>query len=215
MKKTFVDAKDDLMGSLNKQKRLGAIIIGGAVLLLLSLIIIVPRVQANIRNSQIQSLVNENIDSKKVTVLEYRTMDKVIADQKGITVLFSQPNVKQYTKVMDILKKPDKLAEFNRGIYIYPIVYNVQAVETKYSIVATEPTIVFFENGKEKNRLVLTKDLDLNTVFIPEFNRLPSGGQAETPVVTPPLTSTIQSSEAVQETGVSTEQEGIPSESPQ
>lgn len=207
LKKNFVDVKDDFMGALNKQKRLGAFIIGGVVLLFLSLILIVPRVQANIRNSQINSLVNENIDSKKVTFLEYKTMDTVIAEQKGITVLFVQPNKKQHIKVMDILKDSKKLAEFNRGIYIYPIVYNVKEVEKKYSLTPAEPTLVFFENGKEKNRLVLTKEFNLDTMFVPEFNRLPSGIQTGTPV-TPTLAST-ESSEATQETVVSTTEEGM------
>lgn len=212
LKKKIVDARDDFMGSLNRQKKLGALIIGGVVIIFLSVILVVPIVQANIRSSQIYSLIDENIDSKKVAFLEYKTQDSFISKQKGITVLFSQPNIKQYAKIINLLQNPKKTAEFNRGIYIYPIVYDVKDVEKKYSIKATEPTLVFFEEGKETNRMVITEDLELDTIFIPEFNRLPSGLKTVVPVVTPPAATNSSAANTEATTPQSVAPEEIPQE---
>ncbi|MEI5992663.1 hypothetical protein [Candidatus Enterococcus mansonii] len=91
MKKNFIDVKDDFVSTLNRQKKLTAIVIGAVVVLVVSLFIIVPKVQANIRSSEIKSLVSQEKLAKKASYLDFKTADQFISEKTAVTVLFSIP----------------------------------------------------------------------------------------------------------------------------
>lgn len=195
MKKNFVDVKDDFVASINKQKKLSAIILAVLVLFIISLFIVVPKVQANIRSSEINSLVNQERLTKKANYLEAKTADKTISEKTAMTVLFSVPSGKTYENVIAVLKDSNQMKEFNHSIYIYPIVYEAEKIEKKYNIKKNEVTILFFENGKEKNRITVDESLDTKTMLIPALNQLPLSGVGQS--VQPPTTT---STEATTET---------------
>ncbi|MBO0447479.1 hypothetical protein JZO78_14170 [Enterococcus ureilyticus] len=195
MKKNFVDVKDDFVASINKQKKLSAIILAVLVLFIISLFIVVPKVQANIRSSEINSLVNQERLTKKANYLEAKTADKTISEKTAMTVLFSVPSGKTYENVIAVLKESNQMKEFNHSIYIYPIVYEAEKIEKKYNIKKNEVTILFFENGKEKNRITVDESLDTKTMLIPALNQLPLSGVGQS--VQPPTTT---STEATTET---------------
>lgn len=46
------------------------------------------------------------------------------------------------------------MAELNRPIYFYPLVYQVNELEQRYDLKQEHLTVIFFQNGKETNRLV-------------------------------------------------------------
>lgn len=191
MKKNFIDVKDDFMASINKQKKLSAIILAVVVLVIICLFVVVPKVQANIRSSEINSLVNEEKLAKKANYLEAKTADQTISEKTAMTVLFSVPSGKFYGNVIAALKDSNQMKEFNHSLYIYPIVYDAEKIEKKYNIKKNEVTIIFFENGKEKNRVIVDESLDTKTMLIPALNQLPlsSVGQSVQPPASTPPTS--------------------------
>ncbi|ALS00529.1 hypothetical protein ATZ33_03820 [Enterococcus silesiacus] len=206
MKKNFIDVKDDFVASLNKQKKLTAIIIAVIVLLIISLFIVVPRVQANIRSSEIKSLVSQEKLVKKASYLDAQTADKEISEKTAMTVLFSVPSGKIYNQAIKVLKDSKKMKEFNHSIFLYPIVYDTGRIEKKYAIKKDEVTIVFFENGKEKNRIPIDGSFDVNTMLIPALNQLPLSSVE--PNVQPPASSTPESTVETADTTQTTAEDG-------
>ncbi|MDN6664999.1 MAG: hypothetical protein L0L14_10860, partial [Tetragenococcus koreensis] len=61
----------------------------------------------------------------------------------------------------------------NRNFYYYPLVYQTSEVANTYDLAPDEVTFIFFQNGKEKNRFVLSSIDNPEENFIPELNRLP------------------------------------------
>lgn len=203
MKKNFIDVKDDFVATINRQKKLTAIILAVIVLFIISLFIVVPKVQANIRASEINSLVNQDKLTKKANFLNAKTADKEISEKTAMTVLFSVPSGKTYGEIIDVLKSSKQMKEFNHSIYIYPIVYDAQKIENNYKIKKDDVTIVFFENGKEKNRVLIDESLDIKTMLIPSLNQLPLPSVEKN--IQPPDSST--STEATTDTTQTIEEE--------
>lgn len=192
MKKNFIDVKDDFVASLNRQKKLTAIIIAVIVALIISLFIIVPRVQANIRSSELKSLVSQEKLTEKAAYLDVQAADKEITEKTAMTVLFSVPSGKIYNQVIKVLKDSKKIKEFNHSIFVYPIVYDPASIEEKYAVKRDDVTIIFFENGKEKNRIPIDASFDVNTLLIPALNQLPMTSLEQ---VQPPASSVIEPTE--------------------
>lgn len=206
MKDNFNEMMEDVLAFINRQKKLSAIILGLVILAIISLFIVVPKVQANIRSSEISSLVSQDKLAKKANYLEAKTADTTIQNKTAMTVLFSVPSGRAYEDVMDILKNSERMKEFNHSIYIYPIVYDAEKIEKKYNIKKNEVTIIFFENGNEKNRLSIAENFDAKTMLIPALNQLPLAniGQSTQPPATSTSTSTTQTT--VEEQTTSQEQ---------
>lgn len=196
MKKNFVDVKDDFVAYLNRQKKLTAIMLAVIVLFIISLFIVVPKVQANIRASEIKSLVSQEKLAKKANYLNTKTADEEIKEKTAMTVLFSVPSGKTYENVIDVLKSSEQMNDFNHSIYIYPMVYNVGEIEKNYEIKQNDVTIIFFENGKEKNRVIVDESFDTKTMLIPSLNQLPLSSLGESiqqpPAQTPNTTESTQ-----------------------
>lgn len=206
MKKNFIDVKDDFVASLNRQKKLTAIIIAVIVVLIISLFIVVPRVQANIRSSEIKSLVSQEKLTKKASYLDAQTADKEISEKTAMTVLFSVPSGKTYNQVIQVLKDSKKIKEFNHSIFVYPIVYDPEKIEEKYAVKRVEVTVIFFENGKEKNRIPIDASFDVNTLLIPALNQLPLPSLEQS--VEPPASSVTEPKDSTAETTQSTATDG-------
>ncbi|WP_338366850.1 hypothetical protein, partial [Enterococcus faecium] len=113
--------------------------------------------------------------SEKVSVLDYKTADKKIQETGAMSVMFAKPSGKQYDQMVKLFNS-DKMNEFHRSLYIYPLIYNAGKAQEQYNVSGDEITLVFFENGKEKTRTVVEKSMDLKTQLIPELNRLPMAG---------------------------------------
>lgn len=214
MKKNFIDVKDDVVASINKQKKLTAIIFAVIILFIISLFIIVPKVQANIRASQVTSLVNQEKLAKKANYLDIKTADKEISEKTAMTVLFSVPSGKTYENVIDVLKNSKQMKDFNHSIYIYPIVYDAEKIVKKYSIKENEVTIIFFENGKEKNRINIDASFDTKMMLISALNQLPLSSVGQS--VQPPASSTPPSTESTTQTSqtITDEQGAVGEEQP-
>ncbi|MBO0472634.1 hypothetical protein IGL98_001703 [Enterococcus sp. DIV0840] len=200
MKKNFIDVKDDFVASINRQKKLSAIILVVIVLFIISLFIVVPKVQANIRASEIKSLVNQEKLAKKANYLDAKTADNEITEKTAMTVLFSVPSGKTYGNIIDVLKDPKQMKDFNHSIYIYPMVYDVEKIEKKYKIKKNEVTIVFFENGKEKNRISIDQSFDTKTMLIPALNQLPLSSVSESIQPPAPSSAPTPTSDSTQST---------------
>lgn len=129
----------------------------------------------NIREAQVESLVYAEINSPKLKPLNINEASQTIEESKAISVLFSVPSGEMYQALMDIFHDPKKMAELNRPIYFYPLVYQVNELEQRYDLKQEHLTVIFFQNGKEANRLVYNANQlsDFPTQLIPELNRLP------------------------------------------
>ena len=120
-----------------------------------------------IREEQIDSLVYADITSTKL---------QTIAENKAISVMFCVPKGKQYETLLAIFNDPKEMEELNRPIYFYPLIYDIKETEQKYKINQEKPTVIFFKDGKEANRLTIEKkdyQAKLAQEMIPELNRLP------------------------------------------
>jgi hypothetical protein len=142
------------------------------VLLFTSTMFIIP---ARIKNQQLHSLVYSSVDSAKLKPIDYGRVDKLITDRKAVSVMFSVPHGKVYQEVQQMLSDPKKTSELNRQIYFYPLVYDTEQLESTYKLSKKQVTFLFFDDGKEKNRVVISEeDLpNLEKELIPELNRLP------------------------------------------
>ena len=98
-----------------------------------------------------------------------------IKQSRAISVMFSKPNGKTYQDMLDVFNDPELMEELNRPIFYYPIVYDVHELEQKYNIRTDEVTFIFFDGGKEANRITAGKGgiTDFDKELIPELNRLP------------------------------------------
>jgi hypothetical protein len=169
----------NIINFFNKQKKLATILIGGIIILFIGFVLIIPKVQASIRSSEIQSLVQSEKLNKKANYLDPRTADQLIRTKPAITVLFSVPHGKTYDEIQAILKDDAKMNEFTHSIYLYPMVYNIDKIEKKYDVKENEVTVIFFENGKEKNKYQLKNDSDIKASLIPTLNQMPMSTMIE------------------------------------
>ena len=106
---------------------------------------------------------------------DYSKADQKIKQSRAISVMFSKPNGKTYQDMLDVFNDPELMEELNRPIFYYPIVYDVHELEQKYNIRTDEVTFIFFDGGKEANRITAGKGgiTDFDKELIPELNRLP------------------------------------------
>jgi len=180
MKKNLIEFKETIIHYINKNRKLSFIVLIISLVLILVLILWIPKAQANIRASEIHSLIAEEPLNKKAIFLDSQTADQEISDKTAITVLFTEPSGKTYDEILTILKNKTKMNEFNHSIYIYPMVYNIPTIEKTYNVKRAEPTVIFFENGKEKNRLTINSTEDMVAMLIPALNQLPLASVSQT-----------------------------------
>ncbi|MBO0431249.1 hypothetical protein [Enterococcus sp. DIV0660C] len=142
-----------------------------AVLLAGSMIFLPEKIKAD----QVDSLVYSTITSDKVKRFDYSNAKQTITDSKAISVMFCVPKGKNYEQVLTILNDSKKMEELNRQIYFYPLVYDVAKEEKEYGINREQITFIFFDGGKETNRVVIGADgiTDVSNELVPELNRLP------------------------------------------
>lgn len=159
--------------TMNKQQQL--LIRSGiaAVVVVLALILIIPRAQANIRSSQIDSLVDVSFKTKKVKFADTKTIDNEIKESRAATVMFAVPSGKTYEQLISLFDDEEAMQSFSRSMTIYPIIYDAAKVEKQYNVKKDEITVIFFESGKEKNRFTVDEGMDVKTAFIPKLNELP------------------------------------------
>ncbi|HGF7730804.1 TPA: hypothetical protein QFP48_000470 [Enterococcus faecium] len=146
-------------------------------LLILSLLLTVAMflLPEKIREEQVNSLVYSSIPTSKLKPFGYSKADQKIRQSRAISVMFSKPNGKTYQDMLDVFNDPELMEELNRPIFYYPIVYDVHELEQKYNIRTDEVTFIFFDGGKEANRITAGKGgiTDFDKELIPELNRLP------------------------------------------
>lgn len=146
-------------------------------LLILSLLLTVAMflLPEKIREEQVNSLVYSPIPTSKLKPFDYSKADQKIKQSRAISVMFSKPNGKTYQDMLDVFNDPELMEELNRPIFYYPIVYDVHELEQKYNIRTDEVTFIFFDGGKEANRITAGKGgiTDFDKELIPELNRLP------------------------------------------
>lgn len=128
-----------------------------------------------IKADQVDSLVYSTITSDKVKGFDYSNAKQTIADSKAISVMFCVPKGETYEQVLSIFNDSKKMEELNRQIYFYPLVYDVAEEEKEYGINREQITFIFFDGGKETNRVVIGKEgiTDVSKELVPELNRLP------------------------------------------
>ncbi|MBE8863282.1 hypothetical protein, partial [Enterococcus faecium] len=146
-------------------------------LLILSLLLTIAMflLPEKIREEQVNSLVYSSIPTSKLKPFDYSQADQKIKQSRAISVMFSKPNGKTYQDMLDVFNDPELMEELNRPIFYYPIVYDVHELEQKYNIRTDEVTFIFFDGGKEANRITAGKGgiTDFDKELIPELNRLP------------------------------------------
>ncbi|WP_275400004.1 hypothetical protein [Enterococcus faecium] len=146
-------------------------------LLILSLLLTIAMflLPEKIREEQVNSLVYSSIPTSKLKPFAYSQADQKIKQSRAISVMFSKPSGKTYQDMLDVFNDPELMEELNRPIFYYPIVYDVHELEQKYNIRTDEVTFIFFDRGKEANRITAGKGgiTDFDKELIPELNRLP------------------------------------------
>ncbi|MCB5950786.1 hypothetical protein LI951_01745 [Enterococcus sp. BWT-B8] len=178
----------------NKNPKL-LIQLGIAVIIIIAaLFLVIPRVQANIRLSQVESLVDVDFSSKKVKFADTKTIEKEIKDSRAITVVFSVPSGKTYDRVISLFEDEEEMKMFSRSLTVYPIIYDASEIEKQYNIKKEDVTVIFFEGGKERNRFIVESTMDVKTELILKLNELPLAiVESDAPIDTPTDAPTTES----------------------
>ncbi|MFV0557160.1 MAG: hypothetical protein ACK5MW_00715 [Enterococcus sp.] len=129
-------------------------------------------IQQQIRESQLNDLVYADLPEQQLQPLRPAEIERKIHDTKAVTIMFSPPKGADYQQVLHVMNDPKQAEQLNRTIFYYPLVYP-DAISQTYQLAPNEVTLVFFEAGKERNRLNVSELADFEDEFIPEVNRLP------------------------------------------
>ena len=106
--------------------------------------------QKNIRAAQVESLVAGPIKSEKVSVLDYKTADKKIQETGAMSVMFAKPSGNTTINLVKLFNS-DKMNEFHRSLYIYPLIYNAGKAQEQYNVSGDEITLVFLKTAKKRH----------------------------------------------------------------
>lgn len=180
MKNFWMTVKDKLsvgwqlfIQAVSENERKSLTIAASLVIFSIIFSVSVGYAQKTIRKDELNTLVNQQIESDHITPFAYEEGDAAIKDSPAISVMFAQPQGDSLANVLTILDTPKQEEELNRSFYYYPLVYNSSKIADTYNIDPTKVTFIFFQKGQEKNRFVVEDLKDLNQEFIPELNRLP------------------------------------------
>lgn len=154
---------------INKKKSFISIICALFVVSFLTFLTLT--VNTKIRAAQIDSLIYEDLSTKKIIPFSYGQGDKVIKEKKAVSVMFAMPNQPDTRQALQIINQKNN--ELNRNFYYYPIIYQTDEIANTYDLAPDEVTFVFFQDGQEKNRFTLSSLENPEENFIPELNRLP------------------------------------------
>ncbi|EOH90254.1 hypothetical protein [Enterococcus pallens] len=180
MKNFWVTVKDRLtagwqlfLQAVSENEKKSLTIAASLVIFSIVFSVSVGYAQKSIRKDELNTLVNQQIQSKHITPFAYEEGDAAIKESQAISVMFAQPHGDSLENVLTILDNPKQEEELNRTFYYYPLVYNSSKIAEVYNIDPTKVTFIFFQKGQEKNRFVVEDLKDLNKEFVPELNRLP------------------------------------------
>lgn len=180
MKNFWVTVKDRLtagwqlfLQAVSENEKKSLTIAASLVIFSIVFSVSVGYAQKSIRKDELNTLVNQQIQSKHITPFAYEEGDAAIKESQAISVMFAQPHGDSLENVLTILDNPKQEEELNRTFYYYPLVYNSNKIAEVYNIDPTKVTFIFFQKGQEKNRFVVEDLKDLNKEFVPELNRLP------------------------------------------
>lgn len=180
MKNFWVTVKDRLtagwqlfLQAVSENEKKSLTIAASLVIFSIVFSVSVGYAQKSIRKDELNTLVNQQIQSKHITPFAYEEGDAAIKESPAISVMFAQPHGDSLENVLTILDNPKQEEELNRTFYYYPLVYNSSKIAEVYNIDPTKVTFIFFQKGQEKNRFVVEDLKDLNKEFVPELNRLP------------------------------------------
>ncbi|WP_071131490.1 hypothetical protein [Enterococcus timonensis] len=163
----FIDELHDIDG---KHWKILGITGGVAVIILIVLLSVTPHLQQTIRTQQLASVVYPEKMAKKVTLVEYPNIKK-ISQQETATIIFVPTNGLYAHEVSDLLADDKNLQALNHTVYLYPMVYNTHEEAEKFAIDYRYTTVIFFEKGKEENRLVLKEPGQFQN-FVAKLNDL-------------------------------------------
>lgn len=133
-----------------RQRKLLMITAIVALVLIIGSIIFIPTMQKNIRAAQVESLVAGPIKSEKVSVLDYKTADKKIQETGAMSVMFAKPSGKQYDQMVKLFNS-DKMNEFHRSLYIYPLIYNLAKHKSNTMLAAMRLRLFSLKTAKKRH----------------------------------------------------------------
>lgn len=133
-----------------RQRKLLMITAIVALVLIIGSIIFIPTMQKNIRAAQVESLVAGPIKSEKVSVLDYKTADKKIQETGAMSVMFAKPSGKQYDQMVKLFNS-DKMNEFHRSLYIYPLIYNAGKHKSNTMLAAMRLRLFSLKTAKKRH----------------------------------------------------------------
>lgn len=168
----LADFSRQLKTITKKQWQIAAICVGSVLVVLILFFTQVPHIQKNIRESQLALAVYPEKTSKKTPFIGYDQLPATLKKEKALTIVFLPTNGKFAKEATDMLTDDKATEKLNHQVYLYPMVYNTGEESKTYDIDYRYTTVVFFENGKEENRLILKKDSDFKD-FITKLNALP------------------------------------------
>ena len=101
-------------------------------------------------SAQVESLVAGPIKSEKVSVLDYKTADKKIQETGAMSVMFAKPSGKQYDQMVKLFNS-DKMNEFHRSLYIYPLIYNAAKHKSNTMLAAMRLRLFSLKTAKKRH----------------------------------------------------------------
>ncbi|MGY3750322.1 hypothetical protein [Vagococcus acidifermentans] len=151
----------NMVDSLSRQqKKMAAGIGGGVVLVILLAFIISPIVRPIIRAEQIDSIGQREFGSPKVSQIFREEIDKKITGDGVFIAFIDEKDNPLAEPLLEMFDDTDKLAALSAEIFVYQPIYDVKELAKRFNL--QDPnTLVYFSEGAEQERLILTKE-DLN-----------------------------------------------------
>lgn len=134
---------------------------------------ILPFLQQNIRNQEVQSTVYADVVSTKVKGLPLNHLEKTVASKQAHVILFYDPTSTGGEQVVKLLTDKEQLKQLSGTIYLYPLIYQKAQIRERYTL-ADNPVAVSFKDGKAGYRMEMKQQTlrELKEVFVPQLNSL-------------------------------------------
>lgn len=166
LKEQLIEKLTNLNNNLDAQKKRYILMALTAIIVLLLGFGIVPNVRANIRNKQIHSVFYPRlVDGENFVMADYRGAKRLILDKDEVTLLFVDPNGKNYSNLEKVLQDDKKKSGMNEKVYVYPLVYDMKEMKSFFKL-TSDVTLIHFSNQKEVRRVSFKDPQEIDLYFM-------------------------------------------------
>ncbi|MGX6978348.1 hypothetical protein ACWN8V_03615 [Vagococcus elongatus] len=166
LKEQLSEKLANLNNNLDDQKKRYILIALTVVMFLLLGFGVVPNVRANIRNKQIHSVLSSRlVDGENFIAVDYQGAKPLILDKNEVTLLFVDPNGKNYSNLVKVIQDEKKKEGMTKKVYVYPLIYDIKETKRFFNL-TSDVTLIHFSNQTEVRRVSFTEPQEIDLYFM-------------------------------------------------